>query len=158
MKIRNLLILSVFIVLFCFSFSITAAWQGENTAMNSRIEENWCQNGENRIYGLSYIPEGEGKFPLVIFSHELGNNHESGIRYAERLAENGFAAYVFDFCGGSVSAAFRDIVYRHAKAQPLLCCADALGVARVKYCCTERFPKAHVGVASRASHLLRHVR
>ena len=103
MKIRNVLILSVFIVLFCFSFSITTAWQGDNTAMNYRIEENWCQNGDKRIYGLSYIPEGDGKFPLVIFSHELGNNHEAGVRYAERLAENGYAAYVFDFCGGSVS-------------------------------------------------------
>ena len=103
MKMRNLLLLSVFIVLFCFSFSITAAWQGENTAMNYRIEENWCLNGDKRIYGLSYIPEGDGKFPLVIFSHELGNNHEAGVRYAERLAENGYAAYVFDFCGGSVS-------------------------------------------------------
>jgi dienelactone hydrolase len=38
--------------------------------------------------------------PLVIFSHELGNNHEAGVRYAEGLAAHGYAAYVFDFCGG----------------------------------------------------------
>ncbi len=66
-----------------------------------RTEEIWCANGDHRIYGEAYVPQGEGPFPLVIFSHELGNSHESGVRYAERLAENGYAAYVFDFCGGS---------------------------------------------------------
>lgn len=29
------------------------------------------------------------------------NRHEAGLRYAERLAAYGYAAYVFDFCGGS---------------------------------------------------------
>ena len=71
------------------------------TAMDYRIEEVCCQNGTDSIYGIAYIPAAEGKLPLVIFSHELGNNHESGIRYAERLAQNGYAAYVFDFRGGS---------------------------------------------------------
>ena len=69
--------------------------------MPHRTEEIWCENGSNRIYGIAYIPEAEGRLPLVIFSHELGNNHESGVRYAERLAAHGYAAYVFDFCGGS---------------------------------------------------------
>ena len=95
--------LSVFIILFCLSFSFTAFGQEGNNEMSYRTEEQWCRNGDKQIYGVSYIPEGEGKFPLVIFSHELGNNHEAGIRYAERLAENGYAAYVFDFCGGSTA-------------------------------------------------------
>ena len=69
--------------------------------MAYRTEEIWCDNGGSRIYGVAYVPESEGRFPLVIFSHELGNNHESGARYAERLAANGYAAYVFDFRGGS---------------------------------------------------------
>lgn len=60
-----------------------------DAAMNYRTEEIWCQNGTDSIYGVAYIPETEGKKPLVIFSHELGSNHESGIRYAERLAQNG---------------------------------------------------------------------
>ena len=71
------------------------------TAMDYRTEEIWCQNGTDSIYGIAYIPDTNAKVPLVIFSHELGNNHESGIRYAERLARNGYAAYVFDFRGGS---------------------------------------------------------
>lgn len=65
-------------------------------------EEIWVQNGEKRIYGIAYVPKTDGRVPLVIFSHELGNDHTSGVRYAERLAENGYAAYVFDFCGGTV--------------------------------------------------------
>ena len=69
--------------------------------MSYRTEEIWCENGSNRIYGVAYISEAEGRLPLVIFSHELGNNHEAGVRYAERLVARGYAAYVFDFCGGS---------------------------------------------------------
>ncbi len=74
----------------------------EGTAMY-HTEEIWCENGNKKIYGMAYIPDGDGTCPLVIFSHELGNNHEAGIRYAERLAENGIAAYTFDFGGGSVA-------------------------------------------------------
>lgn len=85
------------LILTCTGF---AEGSGE-TAMNYRTEEISCQNGAESIYGIAYIPDIEGKLPLVIFSHELGNNHESGIRYAERLAQNGYAAYVFDFRGGS---------------------------------------------------------
>ena len=67
-------------------------------------QEIWVQNGDNRIYGVAYIPasEADRKLPLVIFSHELGNDHTSGERYAQRLAEAGYAAYIFDFCGGTV--------------------------------------------------------
>ena len=60
------------------------------------------QNGDFSIYGIAYVPDRMGKVPLVIFSHELGNDHTSGERYAERLAEAGYAAYVFEFCGGTV--------------------------------------------------------
>ena len=65
-------------------------------------QEIWVKNGDMNIYGVAYVPDTDGKVPLVIFSHELGNDHRSGERYAERLAEAGYAAYVFDFCGGTV--------------------------------------------------------
>ncbi len=65
-------------------------------------KEIWVQSGEHRIYGVAYVPGTGGRAPLVIFSHELGNDHTSGERYAERLAAAGYAAYVFDFCGGTV--------------------------------------------------------
>jgi len=65
-------------------------------------QELWVRNGDLKIYGIAYVPDTEEKVPLVIFSHELGNDHTSGERYAERLAEAGYGAYVFDFCGGTV--------------------------------------------------------
>ncbi len=65
-------------------------------------QEIWVQNGNMKIYGIAYVPDTNGKLPLVIFSHELGNDHTSGERYAEQLAEAGYATYVFDFCGGTV--------------------------------------------------------
>lgn len=75
---------------------------GEADMDTYRTQEIWVQNGDLRIYGIAYVPNTNGKMPLVIFSHELGNDHTSGERYAERLAEAGYAAYVFDFCGGTV--------------------------------------------------------
>ena len=75
--------------------------QGMSTTSYT-TQEKWVQNGNNRIYGVAYVPKSSEKAPLVIFSHELGNDHTSGERYAERLAEAGYAAYVFDFCGGTV--------------------------------------------------------
>ena len=68
-----------------------------------RTEEIWCDNNGKQIYGIAYIPDTEEEHkPLVVFSHELGNSHTAGIPYAERLAEAGYAAYTFDFCGGTV--------------------------------------------------------
>ena len=65
-------------------------------------QEIWVQNGNKNIYGIAYVPDRKGEIPLLIFSHELGNDHTSGERYAERLAEAGYSTYVFDFCGGTV--------------------------------------------------------
>lgn len=62
-----------------------------------------CPNGAYQIYGIAYIPnDGKEKHPLIIFSHELGNSHTSGVGYAERLSQIGYAVYVFDFYGGTV--------------------------------------------------------
>ena len=76
--------------------------EGESAMHTYSTQEIWVQNGGLRIYGIAYVPDRNEKMPLVIFSHELGNDHTSGKRYAERLAEAGYAAYVFDFCGGTV--------------------------------------------------------
>ena len=81
----------------------TLPQEGEETAMHTYLtQEIRVRNGDLNIYGVAYDPDTDGKMPLVIFSHELGNDHTSGVRYAERLAEAGYAAYVFDFCGGTV--------------------------------------------------------
>ena len=62
-----------------------------------------CENDGSRIYGLAFIPisDTETKFPLVIHAHGMGSNHETGVGYGKRYAEKGFAAYTFDFPGGS---------------------------------------------------------
>ena len=67
--------------------------------------QRWCRCGTRRIYGQLFLPEAPERPPLVIFSHELGSSHRSGVPYAQRLAERGWACYTLDYCGGSVPAA-----------------------------------------------------
>ena len=66
--------------------------------------EKSCKNNGQEIYGVVYQPDTEEKVPLVIFAHELGASHTSGIPYAEELASRGAAVYTFDFRGGSASS------------------------------------------------------
>ena len=78
---------------------------GESTVQTGSYttQEIKCPNGAYQIYGIAYIPnDGKEKHPLIIFSHELGNSHTSGVGYAERLSQIGYAVYVFDFYGGTV--------------------------------------------------------
>ena len=83
--------------------SQTSAEGGSDmSAYTYATREIWVKNSDMNIYGVAYVPDTNRKMPLIIFSHELGNDHTSGERYAERLAEAGYAAYVFDFCGGTV--------------------------------------------------------
>lgn len=65
----------------------------------------YVYNGNQRIYGVAYVPKTDKKVPLVIFSHELTFTHFTGIPYARKLATHGVATYVFDFRGGSVDSA-----------------------------------------------------
>lgn len=61
--------------------------------------------GQN-IYGVAFIPnEVKNKqVPLVIFSHGYGSSHRFHTHYAQRMAENGVAMYLFDFCGGGLKS------------------------------------------------------
>ena len=79
---------------------LSACAYAEDT-MTYQTQEIWCDNNGQRIYGVAYIPDGAAQVPLIIFSHELGNSHTTGIPYAERLAVQGYAVYTFDFPGGS---------------------------------------------------------
>ena len=65
------------------------------------VREIWTENNGNRIYGEAYIPITDGRSPLILFSHGLGSNHESGESYAKKVAPRGFAVYTWDFPGGS---------------------------------------------------------
>ena len=64
-------------------------------------EELLCNRDGMNIYGVMYRPEGAGKVPVVILSHSSSLTHTAMAGYAERLAAEGYAAYCFDFCGGS---------------------------------------------------------
>lgn len=102
MKKKTFIILILTVLALIFLSGCSLPGKG-GSVVNSKYStrEIWVNDGERRIYGVAYIPNEDEKHPLVIYSHELGNNHTSGIPYAEKLAENGYACYTFDFCGGS---------------------------------------------------------
>lgn len=83
--------------------TVPAPTHGRDTIYEYETREIWCENNGNRIFGVAYVPviEGQTRFPLVLHAHGLGSNHESGDPYCKAYAEHGFAAYTFDFPGGS---------------------------------------------------------
>ena len=55
-----------------------------------------------KIHGMVYTSTKEsGKRPTVILSHSSSLTHKAMAGYAYQLANEGYAAYCFDFCGGS---------------------------------------------------------
>ena len=70
------------------------------TAYKTVIEELHCTSGDIDIYGLLYEPEGkEGPLPAIVLSHSSSLTNAAMAPYAQYLAEQGYAAYCFDFCG-----------------------------------------------------------
>ena len=64
--------------------------------------EVWSERDENRIFGMMYYNStASEKQPAVILSHSSSLTHEAMKGYASAIAKMGFAAYCFDFCGGS---------------------------------------------------------
>ncbi|MCR4751014.1 MAG: alpha/beta fold hydrolase [Eubacterium sp.] len=80
----------------------------ESRTFSYQKREIWCENNGQKIYGIAYIPDRKGVMPLVIHAHELGVSHTTGIPYAERLAQEGYAVYLFDFRGGTVGGNHSD--------------------------------------------------
>ena len=60
-----------------------------------------CERDGLTIRGTEYKPQGE-KLPIAIVSHGFMAFQDTVRQYAKALAEMGYAAYCFDFCGGSV--------------------------------------------------------
>lgn len=70
--------------------------------MNHTVTEMPCKNGKNNIYGVLYRPlNAPEKMPVVILSHGYNSSYAHVADLASYLAERGFAAYSYDFCGGS---------------------------------------------------------
>ena len=68
------------------------------------ISELKIKNGENTIYGKIYVPHGEGKHPAIILSHGYNGTNNDFVNECKYFAQNGYIAYAFDFCGGSVNS------------------------------------------------------
>lgn len=69
-----------------------------------RVEELWLESGGKKIYGAMYLPgEVKDSYPAVILSHGFNSSSVLNEGYAESFAKAGYAAYIFDFCGGSPS-------------------------------------------------------
>ena len=55
------------------------------------------------IYGTLYRPKATGKFPLVILSHGFNGHYTDFPKECQRLAERGYFAYAFDYCGAQLN-------------------------------------------------------
>lgn len=60
-----------------------------------------CQRDGLTIRGIEYKPEGEN-LPVAIVSHGFLMWRDTVRDYTRLLARMGYAAYCFDFCGGSI--------------------------------------------------------
>lgn len=59
-----------------------------------------CKRGELKVGGTEYRPQGDN-LPIAIVSHGFMANQDTTRQYAIWLSELGYAAFCFDFCGGS---------------------------------------------------------
>ncbi len=70
------------------------------------VMEVHCINHKNQnIFGKLYLPHnGQAKKPIAILAHGYNSSFHETEAYAQTLAMNGIAAYIFDFCGGAVKS------------------------------------------------------
>lgn len=69
------------------------------------VEDMWVEHGGKRVYGRLFTPKGLSRpAPAVICSHYFGGTHRASAEYARAMAEAGYVAYAFDFCGGSAAS------------------------------------------------------
>lgn len=112
---KSLFLQSVLVLLIgtlCFSCSDddqkTIAPNGIDALIAQRLDslEVGCTGHDGlKIYGKLFRPKGNDKaLPAVILSHSHSLTHEAMRGYAHLIAAQGFAAYCFDFCGGSSSS------------------------------------------------------
>ena len=57
---------------------------------------------ERDVYVKGYMPNDDKKHPTVIMSHGYNGCHSDFENECMYYAQNGFAAYAIDFCGGSI--------------------------------------------------------
>ena len=67
-------------------------------------EYDFESNGKN-LYARAFVPDVEGRVPLVIVSHGLGANVEHEEEVQKALAKAGITVFSLEFAGGSSSSA-----------------------------------------------------
>ena len=70
--------------------------------VNIRRKSFICHRGMLKIKGTYFYPEDGENLPIAIVSHGFMSNRRSCYAYAKTLAQCGYAAFTFDFCGGGV--------------------------------------------------------
>lgn len=77
------------------------------SAKSFKTQKVYAYHESQKIFGILYTPKNSelknenGELPAVIFAHGFSSSHRWMKPYAEAVCEKGFAAYIFDFCGGS---------------------------------------------------------
>ena len=66
-------------------------------------EYDFDSNGKD-IYARAFVPDVEGRVPIVIFSHGLGANARHEEEVQKTLAKAGIAVFSLEFAGGSSSS------------------------------------------------------
>lgn len=68
-------------------------------------KEFYCYKNNQKIYVKEYMPDdlASDKIPAVIISHGFGGSGADNDYYCKAFVEDGYAAYCFDFCGGTVA-------------------------------------------------------
>lgn len=61
----------------------------------------YCKRDDLNICGYEYRPQGNN-LPIAVVSHGFMANMLTVKHYAKTLAELGYCAFIFDFCGGCV--------------------------------------------------------
>ncbi len=86
---------------------VQSQWEVTPTPQENRDAKGECvmevlnfERDGKKIYGELYLPAGDGPFPAVIMAHGFGGQCAHNRPYAEVFAQNGIAAYIFDFIGG----------------------------------------------------------
>lgn len=96
MPVKTAVALSVLLA----ALIVTACAISEEGAMDGAM----INGSMGRIYGVLQTPSGEGPWPLVILSHGFNGTHGGVMDYAAHFCAQGFAAYCYDFCGGSANS------------------------------------------------------
>ncbi|MBQ7552846.1 MAG: alpha/beta hydrolase [Bacteroidaceae bacterium] len=93
------------------------------------IEVTYHTGGKRKIYGRSYIPELDGKMPLILCAHRYGETADIWEPYAIRLVETGYMVHAIDLGGACAASRSEGETWEmtvSTEVEDLLCALDSL--------------------------------